>query len=148
MYKKILVPLDGSERAEAILPHVESLGKAHQASIIFLGVVELPPIIMVEAMSSSLDYQAYEQHVDDVEQYLVSQQNSFLEKEIDAQIRIGHGRMVDVIIKTADTEGVDLVAMTSHGRTGLAQVFYGSVAVGVLHRVNCPILIIRSIDVN
>jgi len=52
--------------------------------------------------------------------------------------------IVDAICETAELEKVDLIAMASHGRTGAARVFYGSVAAGVLHRVDRPLLIIRS----
>ena len=48
------------------------------------------------------------------------------------------------IVTSAEREGVDLIAITSHGRTGLSQVFYGSVAAGVLHCVSRPLLLIRS----
>jgi nucleotide-binding universal stress UspA family protein len=53
---------------------------------------------------------------------------------------------VEAITKTAELEGADLIAMASHGRTGLSQVFYGSVAAGVLHRANRPLLLVRSRD--
>ena len=51
---------------------------------------------------------------------------------------------VEAIIKTAEREKADLIALTSHGRTGLSRVFYGSVAAGVLHRIDRPLLLIRS----
>jgi nucleotide-binding universal stress UspA family protein len=54
--------------------------------------------------------------------------------------------VIDKICKVAEQEKADLIAMTSHGRTGAARVFYGSVASGVLHRIDRPLLIIRSRD--
>jgi nucleotide-binding universal stress UspA family protein len=54
------------------------------------------------------------------------------------------GAIVAEIIDAAEREGADLIAMASHGRTGLARVFYGSVAAGVLHRVDRPLLLVRS----
>jgi nucleotide-binding universal stress UspA family protein len=53
---------------------------------------------------------------------------------------------VEAIIDTAEREDADLIAIASHGRSGLSQVFYGSVAAGVLHRVERPLLVIRSQD--
>lgn len=144
LYKKILVPLDGSPRAEKILPHVENLARAYHAKLILLGIVEVAPIIMVEAMKSNLKDIEYERHIQEVEDYLDRKQALFQRQDIDTEIRVGHGPVVQAIIHTAREEDVDLIALVSHGRTGLAQVFYGSVAAGILHQVNRPLLIIRS----
>jgi nucleotide-binding universal stress UspA family protein len=55
-----------------------------------------------------------------------------------------HGRVVEKIIETANAEDVDLIALASHGRGELSRVFYGSVAAGILNRVDRPLFIIRS----
>ena len=78
------------------------------------------------------------------ENYLAARQGEFREKGIRARTYVTHGDVVETITTIAECEGADLIAMASHGRTGLARVFYGSVAAGVLHRVNRPLLIIRS----
>jgi nucleotide-binding universal stress UspA family protein len=54
------------------------------------------------------------------------------------------GQIVPSIVDLAEQEKVDLVAMASHGRSGLARFYYGSVAAGVLHRIERPLLIVRS----
>jgi nucleotide-binding universal stress UspA family protein len=56
------------------------------------------------------------------------------------------GPVVRTILDVAQRENVDLIAMASHGRTGLARVYYGSVAAGVLHQVDRPLLLIRAED--
>jgi nucleotide-binding universal stress UspA family protein len=66
------------------------------------------------------------------------------EKGIEAAARVVSSGIVEAICETAEAEKVDLIAMASHGRTGAARVFYGSVAAGVLHRVDRPLLIIRA----
>jgi len=58
--------------------------------------------------------------------------------------RVEIGPVVETIITVAEGEGADLIAMASHGRTGLSRVFYGSIAAGVLQRVDRPLLLIRS----
>ena len=68
------------------------------------------------------------------------------EKRIETDICVTHGPVVEQIIKIADGEDVDLIAIASHGRTGLSRAFYGSVAAGVLHRIDRPLLLIRSDD--
>jgi nucleotide-binding universal stress UspA family protein len=59
-------------------------------------------------------------------------------------VLFGHGPIVKAIIDTAESQDVDLVAIASHGRSGLFQVFYGSVAAGVLQRIDRPLLLIRA----
>ena len=68
----------------------------------------------------------------------------FREKGIEARTRVVYGPVVQAIIDAAEGKDADLIAMASHGRSGLSGVFYGSVAAGVLHRVDRPLLLIRS----
>ena len=145
MYNTILVPLDTSKRAEAILRHVEELAQRYHAKVIFLHVVEHPPLIVEpEGPNIALYQQELERRIKQAESYLAALQGEFREKGIEAQTRIVYGSVVEAIINTAEREGADLIAMASHGRSGLSQVFYGSVAAGVLHRVDRPLLLIRS----
>ena len=145
MYNTILVPLDGSKRAEAILRHVEELALRYDAKVSFLQVVEPPPpTVGLEGAYMALYQQKFEQWTKQAESYLAGLQGEFREKGIEAQARVVHGPVVEAIIKAAEREDADLIAMASHGRSGLAQVFYGSVAAGVLHRADRPLLLIRS----
>ena len=148
MYHTILVPLDGSKRAEAILPHVEELAQRNDVKVILLQVTEPEPIIInYDLVYTSPDLESYERRLkQDAENYLAVQRERFHKKGINAEIQVGQGPVVATIINAAEEVSADLVAMASHGRTGLARVFYGSVAAGVLHRVDRPLLLIRSSD--
>lgn len=144
MYKKILVPLDGSKRAEAILPHVSELAARLQSTIVFLEVVE-PHIVIVDPYGGALpDMSDFAERKDEAAAYLEAQCDLFREKGIEAVFFVEHGPVVETIIETAVRENVDLIAMASHGRTGLSRVFYGSVAAGVLHRADRPLLLVRT----
>lgn len=143
MYHKILVPLDGSKRAEAILPHVEYLASRHGSRVIFLQVIEPRPLI-VDGVNTGFDPVEYEERHKAAESYMNNRQNKFREQGIEAKYILVSGPIVEEIINAAEREEVDLIAMASHGRTGLAHVFYGSVAAGVLHRIDRPLLLIRS----
>jgi nucleotide-binding universal stress UspA family protein len=81
---------------------------------------------------------------EEVDNYLAGWQGEFREKGIEARRMVERGPVVETIINVAKREGADLIAMASHGRTGLERVFYGSVAVGVLHHVDRPLLLVRS----
>ena len=145
MYNTILVPLDGSKRAEAILPHVEELAQRYDARVIFLQVVESIPIIVgPEGALVTLRQEELERRTKQAESYLAALQGEFRKKGIEARTRVAYGPVVEAIINAAEREGADLIAIASHGRSGLSQVFYGSVAAGVLHRVDRPLLLVRS----
>lgn len=146
MYNKILVPLDGSKRAERILPHVENLAAHAGSQLIFLQIVEPPPLIVGPEGDMTLHQQDIDRWVKEAEDYLAATQGKFQQKGIDTRTHVAHGPVVEGIINAAEREEVDLVALASHGRSGLSQVFYGSIAAGVLHRIDRPLLLIRSHD--
>jgi nucleotide-binding universal stress UspA family protein len=144
MYKTILAPLDGSKRAEAILPHIEGLARNNSSKVIFMQVVE-PVMLAVGpdfAFQTQEEYEVLEKQAED---YLAGLKGEFREKGINARIFITHGPVVEAIIRAAESENADLIAVASHGRTGLSRVFYGSVAAGVLHRIDRPLLLVRSV---
>ena len=145
MYHCILVPLDGSKRAEAILPHVEELAARFEARVVFLRVVEPPPII---SDSEAPYLEGFQQQMEEMTKqaglYLETVRGEFREKGIQSALQVTHGPVVDGILNTAESESADLIAIASHGRSGLSRVFYGSVAVGILHRAERPLLVIRS----
>lgn len=144
MYDTILVPLDGSHRAEAILSHVEKLAQCHGSKVVFMQVIEPRPIL-IDGTNAVPDLVEYEHHLKDARVYLTKWQSTFHEKGIEGRIRLAEGGpVVTQIINTAESENADLIAMASHGRTGLARVFYGSVAAGVLHQIDRPLLLIRA----
>lgn len=141
MYRKILVPLDGSKRAEAILPHVEELARRYNARIDLMQVIEYKITADPFAVYPN---ENFEQHEKQVKTYLNGIQNELRAKKIETQIHVADGPVVTSIINIAAREEVDLIALASHGRSGLARVYYGSVAAGILQRVDRPLLLIRS----
>lgn len=147
MYSKILVPLDGSERAEKILSHVEELAQLSAGEVLLLRVIECPPVvsgIVAAPFDEEQCRSKFQQWKDEAVSYLATWQKKLLEKGIEARTLLGEGPIVGAILSAAEREGADLIALTSHGRSGLSQVFYGSVAAGVLHRADRPLLLIRS----
>lgn len=146
MYDTILVPLDGSERAEVILSHVVELARKFSAKVILLKAVEEKLVYTGDLEVSAVikkDEELARQN-NTAESYLKGVQEKFEQQNIQATTRIMRGQPVEVIIEIAKQENADLIAMASHGRSGLGRVFYGSVAAGILQRVDRPLLIIRS----
>lgn len=145
MYNRILVPLDGSGRAEAILKHVEMFARCLGSQIIFLRVLEpLAPLIDPGEAPMMLNVDEMQREAQEAERYLRARQGEWRSLGLDARIRVAQGPVVKTILDVARAEEVDVIAMASHGRTGLSHLFYGSVALGVLHRTDRPVLLVRS----
>ncbi len=145
MYRRILVPLDGSKRAESILPYVEELARVHGSTIIFIQVIE-PVTAMVTPydMAAYVDNGLTESCIRDAETYLTSLKNEYGQKNLRARYRVEQGPIVRTVIEVARDEDADVIAMASHGRSGLARVFYGSVAAGILQQADRPLLLVRA----
>jgi nucleotide-binding universal stress UspA family protein len=80
----------------------------------------------------------------EAKKYLATLQGTLREMNIEARTHVEYGPVVATILDVADQHNVDLIALASHGRTGLARVFYGSVAAGILNRADRPLLVIRA----
>lgn len=139
MYKTILVPLDGSKKAEAVLPHVEEIAQRFSAKVVFLQVVESQTIMTINVLEYTAQFK-------EANMYLKALSNEFSRKGIEAKNVVQVGSIVGTIIDMAAREDADLIAMASHGRGGLSRVFYGSVAAGILQRIDRPLLLVRSLE--
>ncbi len=147
MYDTILVPLDGSKRAEKILAHVEALATVMRSKVIFLQVLEPSSALVTPYdMVPYFDAGEMERRINEAHTYLAGLVGEFRAKNIDARKCVEQGPIVRGVLEVAERENVGLIAMASHGRTGMARVFYGSVAAGVLHQAQRPLLIIRAQD--
>lgn len=152
MYQTLLVPLDGSPRAESIFPHVENLATRFKSKVFFLQVVE-PPLQFVNPSLYETTIQTdviheylmdFKRKKEEVSAYLAGVQEVFQKKGIDTGILVEQGPAVETIISVAQRENADLIAIASHGRTGLSRVFYGSVTAGIMQKIDRPVLIIRN----
>jgi nucleotide-binding universal stress UspA family protein len=143
MYQTLLVPLDGSPRAENILPHVENLAMQFKSKVYFLQVVTLHDATI---QIDDIDQYLYNinQKKEEIRAYLTSLQEGFQKKGIEASCLIEEGAVVETILSVARRENADLIAIASHGRSGLSRVFYGSVAAGIMQKIDRPILVIRT----
>lgn len=145
MYQRILAPLDGSKRAETIIPYVEDMALVRNSVIILLQVIE-PGATMVTPydMVPYYDADLAEQWVEEAKQYLSVIGGALREKGLTVEFLVEQGPVVRTILDVAARENADLIAMASHGRSGLARVFYGSVAAGILHQADRPLLLVRA----
>jgi nucleotide-binding universal stress UspA family protein len=144
MYEKILVPLDGSKRAEMIRPHVRELAGRFQATVILLMVIEHTYTNGIGETLISIGEKVFETKLKESESYLDAVASKLRNRGIVCKTLVDHGPVVEKIIEVANSEDADLIAMTSHGYGGLTRIFYGSVAAGILNRIDRPLFIVRS----
>lgn len=142
MYKKILVPLDGSRVAEAVLPYVREIAAPLHSQIELLGVIE--PVL-----AGVHDYVESKYHVS-VEDALLKQTEDGLKKAaayFDAHatvdMKIVKGLAPEKIVEEAGSDPTTLIAMASHGRSGIGRWATGSVTDKVLHMTTSHMLIVR-----
>ena len=142
--QRILVPLDGSPVAEQILPTVTTLAQSLGAQLILFQV----PIAHVSGWMTGEWYLpvqgVLETAEEDAQAYLCAAAKDLREQGLDVVIATGIGSVANCIVEYADANQVDLIAMCTHGRTGLARWALGSVADRVLRAGDKPILLVRA----
>lgn len=139
MFERILIPLDGSLRAELILSQVGRILRREDAEILLLRVVEVP-VSVGRLDLSSLRREEFEA----AEIYLHDLARRFAGKAAKLHGRVAEGPAAQTILETARTEGSTLIAMSTHGRSGLARWLMGSVAEKVARASEVPVLLLRS----
>ena len=145
MYRSILVPLDSSKRSEAILPQVEDLALQCKARLVLLEVLEPLPQ-HAAAVAPELLNSGATQRADDIKQYVHGLQEQLAAKGFNVTAVVKRGSIVDTILAVAAAERIELIAMASHGYTGIARFLHGSVASDVLHRSKVPLLVLHAED--
>lgn len=157
-YQHILVPLDGSERAAAALDHAETLAKLANARMVLLQVIPSAAMLVNETAISSpgmglptVDPYLSAHQYESVETALTQEAKAMMDSTVkrlethgvQAEAVLSKGAPAEVILAYAKENQIDLIVMSTHGRTGLARLVFGSVAESVLHHANCPVLLVR-----
>ena len=145
MYKHILVPLDGSELAEGAIPHAAELAKAFKARITLLSVIEpvsvyTQPGVVGPVVSVSMNM---EEEVRNITVYLDSIADKLRREGVDVVRVVREGEAAAQICDYAHDSRMDMIVMSTHGRSGLQRIVYGSVAEHVLHHARIPVLLVR-----
>ena len=148
MYKKIMVPLDGSKLAECVLPHVESLVKAGQvAELVFVRIVEPYSFSLMsgEQFPKSDDIVRFDAEARAVaEKYVQTVADRAKSNGVTVRGEVLIGRPSIKLAEYANAGGFDLVIIATHGRSGVSRWVWGSVADRLLRAVCVPILMVRA----
>ena len=128
--KRIVVPLDGSHRSGSILQHVAPLAKATGSKLLFVTVVDprAKDAMPVEVIARNL----------------FREQKQLHRQGLQTELLIRYGDPAAEILSSGDDQHADLVALSTHGRTGLDRALYGSVAESILREGRLPLLVLRT----
>lgn len=143
MYRKILVPLDGSDLAESVLSHVRPLAKCMGSEIVLLRVVSVPVGAYMMVTEPRLIEDATQGIEDEAADYLKGVAATLRAEGIKASVQVGTGVIGDTILDYCLSLQADLIAMSTHGRGGLARLVIGSIADQLVRHAKVPILLVR-----
>lgn len=151
MFRKIMVPLDGSKVGEAALPFVEELvckldPEPKIEVTLFQAVSALTHWIVAGEASARVSYTEKELELirKEATAYLKNTAEGLKTKGIAVKVKVSIGNAAEEIMKAADETNADLIAMSTHGRSGLSRLAFGSVTDKVLRGGNVPVLMIRA----
>jgi nucleotide-binding universal stress UspA family protein len=138
MYKRILVPLDGSGLAENALKHVDILTSTYKVKeVIFLQVIE-----PAAGLIYNLEIAMQERIEKEIKDYLEGVADTFRKRGINARSVVAYGTAADRILEYAEQNDVQIIIMSTHGRSGISRFFSGSVAEKVMRHSTIPLLIL------
>ncbi len=138
MFTKILVPLDGSSLAEAVLPSAKALAKAVGAEVLLLRVA----LAHVFPGANPTDEEV--RVVEEAEAYIETLAHMLAAEGLQVSHAVRYGKAAPEIIEHIAFNQVDLVAMSTHGRSGLSRLVMGSVAEEVVRHAQAPVLLVRA----
>lgn len=150
MYDQIIVPLDGSELSAAILEDAEALARKLDAGIVLLQVTDAPAQLMPETaavtapeLSVEVARQREHNEAESAQHYLQQVAEGLQSDGLRVETRTEQGEPSRAILEVARQLPGSVIAMTTHGRSGLGRMFYGSVAEDVLKHSPVPVLLKR-----
>lgn len=143
--KKLMVPLDGSKLGEAALPVVSALAAKTKAEVILLEVISPTPSVMAaESYYATYSNEIISAQHTEAENYLKGLAAKISAEGTKVSYRVEVGIPSERILETIEKEGINLVGMSTHGRTGIRRWVYGSIAGRILSSSPVPVLLVRS----
>ena len=149
MYQHILVPLDGSELSEAVLPHAQALAQRLGARLLLLRAANFPTALAAQTQPDmslpppELLDEAVQGEVEEARDYLTQVSQWLKDANTKVAWEVVEGDPSRAIVDTARKEGCDVIAMATHGRSGVPRLLLGSVADRVVRESHLPVLLVR-----
>jgi nucleotide-binding universal stress UspA family protein len=151
MYNKIMVPLDGSKLAECVLPHVKAITTGCKiASVVFVRVMS--PIQLTASVPTDGILGFSDEKLEQMEEHRKQTAEAYLKKIVESthlqgavlSYEVLKGSVANTLAHWAENNGVDLIVIASHGRSGVSRWVMGSVSDRVLRAACVPVLMIRA----
>ena len=137
MYKTILVTVDGTQTDRAILEHVKPLAKLAASRVVLLHVAD-------GWAARTYGADAVSREISEDKAYLEKVRAEMQAAGIPAEAELAFGDPANEIVKWVEKRGCDLVAMSTHGHRFLADLFLGTTASRVQHKISVPVLLLRA----
>ena len=137
MYKKILITLDSTPTDQKVIGHIKQLAKLVGARVVLLHVAD-------GWAARTYGPDAVSREITEDKEYLEKVRLQFQEGGIDVEAQLAYGDPATEIVKWVETQGCDLVAMSTHGHRFLGDLFLGATADRVRHSISVPVLLIRA----
>ncbi|MFC1919294.1 universal stress protein [Chloroflexota bacterium] len=149
LVKKIMVPLDGSDVGSMAIPHVENLARALDADIVlFHAIIEPVPVVVAPGVEFAympvMSKEDEGRRVASAMGYLSTMEQALTEKGLKASSEVSSGSPANEIIRYAEANSIDLIAMSTHGRSGISRWVFGSVTDKVLHAGVTPVFVVQA----
>ncbi len=143
--RKVLVPTDFSGCANYALPYAAAIARAAGAKIMCVHVVEpIVPAVGYTGLAEPMPIaDISEQLEDSAERELPELAECEEFNGLDVEELIVHGDAAAEIVRVAGEHKVDLIVVSSHGRTGLGRIIFGSTAEAVVRHASCPVLVVK-----
>lgn len=148
MYQRIMVPLDGSELAECVLPHIEAIATGCKVvDVVFVRVVEP---VRIPSGGDSVVFSAEDlkrieaEQVADAENYLSQLVSRLNYRGANLETKVLEGRAAESLAEYTEKNGIDLVIIATHGHSGVSRWVWGSVADRMLRSSCVPVLMVRA----
>lgn len=143
-YQNILVPIDGSETSLTVVKHAVDLAKAFNSKITVVQVLTLDPYIAAEYLSNGQSNSLIERSREFIQSNMQAAQQLFQAEGVAVETKLLEGENIARTISLAVNDlKIDLVVLSSHGRTGLKKLIMGSVAQSLLTELQIPVMVIK-----
>lgn len=145
MYKRALVPLDGSPVAESVIPFLMRIAGPLDMSVTLLRVLEPIPAIVGDGTQPVI-VDDIQERTRDADEYLAAIAAMLRARGVNTSWVVRRGRASREILAAARDGDADLIAMSTHGRSGLGRLLFGSVAEEVLRHADVPVFMMRETE--
>jgi nucleotide-binding universal stress UspA family protein len=145
-YQHVLVPLDGSELAESVLPHLDAVASNCKITTVEL-IRAVPPIEMHYKAAVPFDSRQEKQinaaAIKEAEDYLLKVKSRLDASRMSVTTKVLPGPVAEVLANYLNNSDADLLIMATHGRSGPSRWLWGSVAERLLHTCCIPVFLVR-----